>query len=422
MKGKVLNEVKMILFTAVLGAIAGALVWGFLRLLTICTKALWTDLPSKLDFNWYPLILCTAGGLIIGIMHHFFGDYPEELPVVMGKIKKTGGYPYKNMLILLIMAFLPLLFAGSVGPEAGLTGIIAGLCSWVGDNIKYAQKEKNRYSEIGEAITLGVIFHAPLFGIVAVDEPGTGEEREKGTIPKPLKLVLYGIAIGAAFGVIALLRHFFGAAAEGLPRLEFTAPAWQDYVLMLVYIPVGLLLFLFFEGCEWIAKKLASIIPAIPRGILCGVLIGFAGMYLPILLFSGEEQMGELSVGFGAYAPLFLIGIALLKCLLTTCSIQFGFRGGHFFPLIFACVCGGFGVCMLIFGDSASSHVVFAAAVVTAATLGAQMKKPVAVMMLLMLMFPVRMLLPILLAAALGGIVGGRISQEEVADTAENVS
>ena len=416
MKEKVLNEIKMILFTAVLGAIAGALVWGFLRLLSICTKALWVDIPSNIDFSWYPLILCTVGGLIIGILHHFLGDYPEELPVVMGKIKKTGSYPYKHMPALLILAFLPLLFAGSVGPEAGLTGIIAGLCSWVGDNIKYAKKEKDRYSEIGEAITLGVIFHAPLFGILAVEEPGSSEEREKASIPKPIKLVLYGIAIGAAFGVIALLRHFFGAALGGLPRMKFTAPAWQDYVLMLLYIPVGLILYLFFEGCEWIAKKIAGIIPPIARGILCGVLIGIAAMYLPIILFTGEEQMGELPAEFGTYAPLFLIVVALLKCLLTTCSIQFGFRGGHFFPLIFACVCGGFGVCMLLFGDGASSHVVFAAAVVTAATLGAQMKKPAAVTMLLMLMFPVRMLLPILLAAALGGIVGGRISQEEVAD------
>lgn len=410
MKEKVVNEIKMILFTAVLGAIGGAMVWGFLRLLTICTKALWVDVPASLDFQWYPLILCIAGGLIIGILHHFFGDYPEELPVVMGKIKKTGSYPYKNMPVLLILAFLPLLFAGSVGPEAGLTGIIAGLCSWVGDNIKYAQKEKERYSEIGEAITLGVIFHAPLFGILAVEEPGMAEDREKASIPKPVKLVLYGIAIGAALGIIAILRHFFGAAAEGLPRLEFTVPEWQDYVLMLLYIPVGLILFLVFEGSEWIAKKVAGIIPAIPRGILGGALIGIAAMYLPIILFSGEEQMGELPAVFGTYTPLFLILIAVLKCCLTTCSIHFGFRGGHFFPLIFACVCGGFGVSMLLFGDSASSHVVFAAAVVTASTLGAQMKKPAAVTMLLMLMFPVRMLLPILLAAALGSLVGGRKS------------
>ena len=112
------------------------------------------------------------------------------------------------------------------------------------------------------------------------------------------------------------------------------------------------------------------------------------------------------------------IGIAVVKLILTSMCIKLGLKGGHFFPLIFACVCMGFGVGIFIFGYDLP-HLVFAAGMVTAACLGAQMKKPAAVTMLLMLMFPVRMLLPILLAAALGGIVGGRISQEEVADTAK---
>ena len=61
------------------------------------------------------------------------------------------------MLVMLISAFLPLIFAASVGPEAGLTDVIVGLCYWVGDNIKYAKEHEREYSEVGEAVTLGVL-------------------------------------------------------------------------------------------------------------------------------------------------------------------------------------------------------------------------------------------------------------------------
>lgn len=55
------------------------------------------------------------------------GDYPEELNVVLGKIKRDKHYDYKPMGVILVCAFIPLVIGASVGPEAGLTGIIAGL-------------------------------------------------------------------------------------------------------------------------------------------------------------------------------------------------------------------------------------------------------------------------------------------------------
>ena len=127
---------------------------------------------------------------------------------------------------------------------------------------------------------------------------------------------------------------------------------------------------------------------------------------LPAVLFSGEEQMGMLPDAFTAYAPAALIGVGLVKILMTTFCIEFGMKGGHFFPLIYACSCMGFGIALLVFGGAAGAHAVFAAAVVTAATLGAQLKKPFAVTMLLMISFPLRLALWILLAAAIGGKVG----------------
>ena len=61
----------------------------------------------------------------------------------------------------------------------------------------------------------------------------------------------------------------------------------------------------------------------------------------------------------------------------------------------------GYGVAMLACGAD-GGHVVFGAAIVTAALLGGIMKKPLAVTMLLFLCFPVKMFIWIFIAAAAG--------------------
>ena len=53
-------------------------------------------------------------------------------------------------------------------------------------------------------------------------------------------------------------------------------------------------------------------------------------------------------------------------------------------------------------------HEIFAAAVVTAATLGGTMKKPLAVTMLLFICFPVRLAVWIFVGAAVAGKLMGR--------------
>ena len=94
--------------------------------------------------------------------------------------------------------------------------------------------------------------------------------------------------------------------------------------------------------------------------------------------------------------------------MLTSFCLKFGMKGGHFFPLIFACACMGFALSMLLFEDP-GSHAAFTAAIVSAAALGAQLKKPVAVSFLLLLCFPVRLLFWIFLSAALAGALAKRI-------------
>ena len=414
MKEKILNSLKLDLFTAALGATCGAVIWLFLRLMGLCTNLIWGIIPGMTGVVYIPVILCAAGGLIMGIIHKKYGNYPEELPVVLGKIKKDKHYDYGLMPVMLSCAFIPLVFGASVGPEAGLTGVIAGLCYWVGDNVKYAKARAGEYSEIGAAVTLGSLFHIPLFGIFAVEEPG---DSAKGVgdinIPKASKLLLYGISTATAFLTMKLLGAVFGAASEGFPSFAFSEPTVSDYVLLLVYIPVGIILYIVFAYAEKITAWMAGKIPVVLKETICGLCIGAMAMIVPMVLFSGEDQMADLPSVFLQYTPLALLGICLLKILMTAFCINFGMKGGHFFPLIFGCALMGFALASFIYGNISgvtdasdlTAHAVFAAGAVTASTLGAQLKKPIAVSLLLLLCFPVRFILWIFLAAVISSKV-----------------
>lgn len=409
-KIKIKNQLDLWLFCALIGAVAGALVWVILKVMSLGMELIWTWIPGKISMPYYTLIVCTAGGVIIGVFRKIFGDYPEELETVMGKVKKEKRYDYSHMLVMIIAALLPLLIGSSVGPEAGLTGIIVGLCYWAGDNLKFAKQNTREYSQVGVAVSLSVLFHAPLFGIFEVEEDV--EDTSAFSITKSSKIFIYGIALAAGTGIYAGLSALFGAGMSGFPSFDTVEVQRIDYVLMIVYMICGCVLAYFYEATHVITKKIAGKIPGIIKETLAGLLLGLIGMAVPAVMFSGEEQMAVLMQDYAGYFSIVLIAVAFLKVLLTNVCIQFGLKGGHFFPVIFAGVCMGYGVSMLCFGKD-GSHVVFAAAIVTAALLGGIMNKPLAVTMLLFLCFPVKMFLWIFIAAAVGSQCSKKIKNEK---------
>lgn len=395
------NQMKLVTFCALVGACAGIIIWIFLKLMSEGMAFLWEWLPKQVKFPFYTVIVCTLGAAIVGLFRKKYGDYPEELTVVLGKVKKEKRYEYKNMLVMLIAALLPLLIGSSIGPEAGLAGIIVGLCYWAGDNLKSAHKNTKEYSEIGMAVTLSVLFHSPLFGIFAVEE---NEENQAETIipmTKTSKIFIYGLALAAAIGIYMLLNAIFGAGMGAFPSFEASEPELKDYLMIVVYVIAGCILAKFYNLTHHVCHVVADRIPSVLREIVAGLCLGIIGTFVPMVMFSGEEEMAILMVEYAHYFPWILVGVAFLKILITNVCIQSGLKGGHFFPVIFAGVNLGYGIAMLAFPDSAA-HVAFGAAVVTATTLGGIMKKPLAVTMILFLCFPVKMFLWIFLAAAIG--------------------
>ena len=82
--------------------------------------------------------------------------------------------------------------------------------------------------------------------------------------------------------------------------------------------------------------------------------------------------------------------------MLTPALINLGWRGGHFFPVIFSGVSPGLWPAILTGADP-----VFCVAVCTASTMGAVMRQPVMVVGLLLMCFPLKGIVCMIIAAAI---------------------
>ena len=403
---KTKNELTLVLFCTLIGAFSGIVFWLFLLLVSRGTWLLWDSVPAAISASiWYPILVCTIGGVIIGLFRKKFGDYPEDMMRVFGRLKKEGTYPYKNMLVLIIAALLPLILGASIGPEAGMVGIITALCCWAGDNLRFAGAQSSYYSRIGAEVSLSVMFRSPLFGILDVEEEMEEGDNIETSITKSMKIIIYSLAIGGGFAAFTLLNKFVFEVSEAFPSFDVIHLSEGDIPMFPVYLFFGILLGILFEGSEKGLEKLSEKIPPVISEGIAGLILGVTIAFLPMVKFSGEEQMAELIIDFASYAPLFLIAVSVIKVLLTNLCIQFGLKGGHFFPLIFAAVCLGYGIALMFFPGEAN-HAIFAAAVCASGTLGVSMKKPLAVSVLLLLCFPVRSLIWMIPASAIASLAG----------------
>ena len=389
--GKFKNNALFLLYTVILGAIVGAIIWSFMRVMNLGIEFLWVWVPSQLQFPVYTVCVCTAGGLLLGLWKRRFGDYPEEHFMVMGRVRKTGRYPYGNVFSVIVSALLPLIIGASIGPEAGLISVIASLCTWVGDKLKRFRKEVQELTAIGLSATLGTIFRSPMFGFI---EPI--ESEKDAVLPKSSKIVLYFAAILSSLGIFILLNRLVGVHT-GIETLEGDKIPpenyWYALPLALIGIAAGYIYFIFKKLTETVRHLLKKF--TVIRAVSGGLLLGITGTFLPLTMFSGEHQITEVMNTMENIGAWMLIVIAVIKLLLTNICIDSGLKGGHFFPVIFCGISIGCAMSIL-FGV----NVLFSTSIVTAALVGHTLKKPLATVLLLMILFPPR-LIPIMLFAAI---------------------
>ncbi len=386
---KLKNNILLTLYTLIIGAIAGLIIWCFIRCMNLGIHILWDYLPSLINFKYFTIIACLIGGLSIGLWKTKYGDSPEELNEVIRSVKKEHRYSYKNIFPSIISSILPLIMGASVGPEAGLTGIIAGLYTWMGDKLKIFNSELEELAHIGITATLGTIFASPMFGFV---EP---IENEESKLPKTSKNILYFVAILSSFGIFILLNHLTHNHA-GLHSIGTATLNNLNYPAIILLIILGIML----SYIYFISRKISKIIfkslenNFILKGIIGGLILGIMGTLLPLTMFSGEKQIYLLLDNGAQLGLVILILTSIIKIVLTNICIETSLKGGHFFPLIFSGTAMGYALSILLNMDP-----ILSMSIVTTSFMASILKKPIAVVLLLMIIFPVN-LIPLMLVSA----------------------
>lgn len=89
---KIKNQLELWLFCAIIGAVAGGLVWALLKIMAVGMNLIWEWVPEHFLLPYYTIVVCVIGAFFVGVFRKMFGDYPEEMETVMAKVKTEKHY------------------------------------------------------------------------------------------------------------------------------------------------------------------------------------------------------------------------------------------------------------------------------------------------------------------------------------------
>ena len=404
---KATATIGFVLLALIEGFVIGFAIYLVMNLSTWLTGLVWFGAAGNVPFWWYSLLVCTLGGALIGVWTWWSHDRVRPLEEVMSEFKKTGSCKTNGVWRPVVTFLLPLVLGGSIGFEAGLTGLIIAGCCWIRDQIKRAGLRLGAVADVSMAASMAAIFRTPLAGIVAGAETnpdGTAlVEPELGDydLRRGAKVVLYTAAAFGAFGGVRVFSNLFDVSG-GLPRFDSIAASAADFLWVVPCILVAYVMTLAFHGANRAFALVSSAMGdgtmgTIAKPVIAGVAMGIAACAFPFVLFPGEAQSEILMESWTAYAGVTLLATGVLKAVVTPMCINMGWVGGDFFPSIFAGVAAGYGLAALTGADP-----MLMVTVTATAYLAGVMRKPLLVLAILFMCFPVNGIAWMGVAAVIG--------------------
>ncbi len=384
----------------VLGGVGALVTVGFIKLLEWLTDLLWTDLADALGAttaDWeFVLPVCIVGGVLVGMCTRVLGDWPKSLETALADFRRDRAFDYRHLPNSLVASLVALTFGAALGPEAALVAIVGGLASWIGRVIRLGGRAAESLDYVGVMAALGTLFGtagAAVLPLEAGDEPTPPGHR--------LVVLLPGVAAAGAGALV------FSALSSGEGYFEYTFRAYEfafSDLLWAVAAAAGgagvSVAFLSFSRAVAIPAAPLATRPVV-LGALGGLALGLLASASALVLFSGHEGIQELIDDTDA-STAFLVGIAAAKVAAIALLLAAGWKGGRFFPIMFAGAATGLAIAGAV-PDGAA--MVGLAGAMTAAV-AALIRRPLAAGLLMLFLFPYDLYPVVAVGAVLGAAIG----------------
>ncbi|MFL2915064.1 MAG: chloride channel protein [Nitrospinia bacterium] len=323
----------MLLLAAVIGFLAGLASTLFRRLIEFFGDVFSADGLTVIGITGSSIpfllpLLPMVGGIITGIICHFFPDAVKENGVhrVMHAVAmKAGKIRKRTLLTCSTTSALTIGSGGSAGREGPTVQIGSAVGSALGNLFHLSHERVQVLVGCGAAAGIAASFNAPLAGVLFALE---------------IILTNFTIHTFSPIVVASVIGTATGRAMEG-NEITFSVPVHElvSYSEIVFYLFLGILCgvisklftFTFFKANDIFDKMVYLPVPLKPA--LGGLIVGFISISFPAVLGNGYGFMekalnGELFWGL-AFVLIFL------KIISTSATLGSGGLGGVFAPSLF---------------------------------------------------------------------------------------
>ena len=398
---------KVYLIAAVLGAGVGLISIGFLFAVKTAKELIWTSELERIN-PVVVLSICVVGGLLVGVLNQLAEKSRSEVHDLteaiadMEEVETKQAPPARLIFGRAGLGVVSLGFGGPLGPEAPLIALVAQLSSRLSHILRVTQA---RVVELSVAGSLGVLFGVPLV-LAGIESEEKAKNRNIGQ-----RIVARGPEILAAISSLFVITKLLPEI--GIHQFTSANSAEVGFGIDLIWVALIAVLaaslgLAIVRATPKARELVVSKIPggAIPAGLLSGLILGASAVVTPLVLFSGHHEIQEIldsPIGVGN-----LLVVVALKTLVLIACLAGGWYGGQIFPLAFI----GAGTALLVgeLVNSSATLGLVAAGFVAASAVG--IRRPALALLLGFVLFPSTTYIPMLLATVIAVAIIGKRSAE----------
>ena len=334
------SYIRLMALVALMGMVSAVVTFVFMAFVNGSIRLIWEEaaLTIGVDPRLFTFLVCTLGGLLVGLLVKYFGDHNAIFSELMRDFGRTGRFDYRHAPGIVITAFVSLISGAALGPEAPLADACGGIGTWTGDKLKLDEKETRTLGYGGLSGMLAAFITNPFGGALLSLEFAQGgmtggQVYFWGLFPSLLSSSVATVVFVALTGAFFDTLYSFPAYIPRMVDLFWAVP------FSLIGGATGLVFMLVFKWLRQLMQPLKNHL--VLRGLIGGLGMGLIGALLPLTLFSGEAETAELILHATEIGLLALIVLALCKLLATSLLLATGWKGGYIFPIMFAGVALG---------------------------------------------------------------------------------